>query len=329
MSDTPYEIHDARFARLMIGHVKLERLHTGCRWAEGPVYVPAAKALLWSDIPRDLIMRWDEAGEQVAVFERHVGYHNGHTLDHHGRIIACEHGGRRVSRLEHDGRWTAIASSVGGKRLNSPNDVVVKRDGSVWFTDPSYGIDGHYEGHKADSEIGACHVYRVAPEADDRWGEPVAVVTDMVRPNGLAFSPDERILYVADTGVTHVPGTPAAIRAYDVGADGNSVGNGREFARSPAGLFDGFRVDEHGNVWTSTGTGVVVYAPDGTLIGRIPIPELVSNLCFGGPKRNRLYVTAQTSLYSLYVNAHPAGWRHPPHPVYQPVDHGSLDHRAA
>ena len=301
MSDAPtFEVFDQRFARMIIGHVRLERLWTGCRWAEGPVYVPAAKSVIWSDIPRDQILRFDEASEQVAVFERNCGYHNGHTLDGQGRIIACEHGGRRVSRLEHNGTWATVCDRIGGKRLNSPNDVVVKRDGTIWFTDPTYGIDSHYEGHQAESETNDCFVYRVSPAG----GEPEPVVTDMMRPNGLAFSPDERTLYVADTGQTHDPDMPATIRAYAVGEDGRSVGAGREFARSPAGLFDGFRIDEGGNLWASTATGVAVYAPDGSPIGRIPIPELVSNLCFGGPKRNRLYITAQTSLYAVYVNAH-------------------------
>ncbi|MEJ1158280.1 SMP-30/gluconolactonase/LRE family protein [Prosthecomicrobium sp. N25] len=304
MSD--YIVLDPRFERLIIGHARVEKLFTGCRWAEGPVYVPAARHVIWSDIPNDRLMRFDEGDGSVSVFEHPCGYHNGHTLDREGRIVACEHGGRRVSRLEHDGRWTALATHADGKRLNSPNDVVVKSDGSIWFTDPSYGIDTNYEGFRAEPEIGACNVYRIDPAS----GAVAAVVTDMVRPNGLAFSPDERILYVADTGVTHVPGTPAAIRAYDVAADGRSVvpGSGRQFSLCDAGLYDGFRVDWRGNIWTSTGNGVHAYAPDGTLLGKIPIPELVSNVCFGGRKMNRLYITAQTSLYSIFLATHPAGY---------------------
>jgi gluconolactonase len=299
-----YEILDPRFNRLIISHAKLERLYTGTRWAEGPVYVPAAKSLVWSDIPRDSLMRFDETDGSVSVFEHPCGYHNGHTLDDQGRVIAAEHGGRRISRLEHDGRWVTLADRFQGKRFNSPNDVVVKRDGSIWFTDPTYGIDSHYEGHAAESEIGASNVYRLDPQT----GEITAVITDMVRPNGLAFSPDESLLYVADTGVSHVPSHPRQIVTYAVQSDGRSVRPHGVFATLKTGVYDGFRVDRAGNVWTSAGDGVSIYAPDGTLIGRIPVGETVSNLTFGGPKRNRLYITAQTSLYSLYVNAHPPGW---------------------
>ena len=302
MSD--YDILDPRFRALIIGHAKLEKLWTGSRWAEGPVYVPAAKSLIWSDIPNDRLLRYDETDGSVSTFETPCGYHNGHSLDQSGRVIACEHGGRRISRLDHDGVWRGLATHFDGKRFNSPNDVVVKSDGSIWFTDPTYGIDSHYEGHAAPSEIGASNVYRL----DVATGAVTAVVTDRVRPNGLAFSADERILYVADTGVSHVPGHPRAITAYDVSTDGRSVGEGRPFIECPAGVFDGFRVDRAGNLWTSSADSVRVYAADGTQIGRIPIPEIVSNLCFGGPKRNRLYITAQTSLYSIYLNAHPPGW---------------------
>ncbi len=299
---SPYQILDRRFEALIIGHARLERLWTGSRWAEGPVYVPAAKSLIWSDIPEDRLMRYDETDGSVSVFEHPCGYHNGHTLDREGRIVACEHGGRRVSRLGFDGRWTALVDRFEGKRFNSPNDVVVKSDGTVWFTDPSYGIDTNYEGHRAESEIGACNVYRLDPET----GEIAAVITDMVRPNGLAFSVDETILYVGDTGSSHVPGHPREIRAYDVSADGRSVSNGRSFILSPVGHFDGFRLDTAGNLWCSTGDAVCAFAPDGTHIGSIPIPEIVSNVAFGGAKRNRLYITAQTSLYAIYLNAHPA-----------------------
>ncbi|MDP4026437.1 SMP-30/gluconolactonase/LRE family protein [Methylobacterium sp. NEAU 140] len=294
-----YDIIDPRFGALVIGHAKLERLWTGSRWAEGPVYVPAAKALVWSDIPNDRLLRCDETDGSVSVFEHPCGYQNGHTLDAQGRVIACEHGGRRISRLEHDGRWIGLVDRVDGRRFNSPNDVVVKSDGTIWFSDPTYGIDSDYEGHAAPSEIGASHVYRFDPDS----GSVAAVVTDMVRPNGLAFSPDERILYVAETGATHVPGLPAVIRAYAVARTGATAADGRVFATSPAGLFDGFRVDRSGNIWASTADAVAVFAPDGTLIGRIPVPEIVSNLTFGGPKRNRLYITAQTSLYAIFVNA--------------------------
>ncbi|RVA17491.1 SMP-30/gluconolactonase/LRE family protein, partial [Mesorhizobium sp. M7A.F.Ca.CA.004.11.2.1] len=196
-----------------------------------------------------------------------------------------------------------LVETIDGKRLNSPNDVVVKSDGTIWFTDPVYGIDSHYEGMIARPEIGASHVYRF----DEATGEVSAVIADLVQPNGLAFSPDESILYVSDTGASHVQGLPRAIKTYDVAADGRSLRSRGTLAECEAGFFDGFRVDRNGNIWASSADAVRVYAPDGTLIGRIPVPEIVSNLCFGGPKRNRLYITAQTSLYSIYVNAHPAG----------------------
>ena len=302
MSD--YEILDERFAALIIGHARLEKLWTGCRWAEGPVYVPAAKSVLWSDIPNDRVMRFDETDGSVSVFESPCGYHNGHTLDAAGRVIACEHGGRRVTRLEPDGRWSVLADSHDGRRLNSPNDVVVKTDGSIWFTDPTYGIDSNYEGHAAASEIGASHVYRI----DAASGAVRPVITDRIKPNGLAFSPDESVLYVADTGASHVPGLPRAIHAYDLDTSGEVIGQARTFAVCDAGFFDGFRVDRDGNVWASSADSIRVYSRDGSLIGRIKVPEIVSNLCFGGPKRNRLYITAQSSLYAIYVNNHPPGW---------------------
>ena len=298
MSD--YEIIDPRFQKLIIWHAKLERLWTGCRWAEGPVYVPAAKHLLWSDIPNDRVMRFDEGDGSVSVFDSKCGNQNGHTLDALGRVVACEQGGRKISRLEHDGRWNVLADSYRGKKLNSPNDVVVKRDGSIWFTDPVYGIEGHYEGSIAPAEIGGSNVYRL-----DEGSEPIAIVTDMVQPNGLAFSPDEKTLYVSDSGESHVPNHPKAIRAYDIAPGGRSATFNSVLAVCPSGIFDGFRVDMHGNIWASSADAVRVYAPDGTLIGRILVPEFVSNVCFGGPRANRLYITGQTSLYSIYLNTHP------------------------
>ncbi len=294
-----YDVIDPRFRQLIISHAKLERLWTGSRWAEGPVYVPAARSLIWSDIPNDRLLRLDECSGAVSVFMHPCGHHNGHTLDRQGRIVACEHGGRRVSRLEHDGSWTCLGDRFEGKRFNSPNDVVVHSDGSVWFTDPTYGIDSDYEGHQAESEIGRADLYRI----DGTTGAVTAVISDMVRPNGLAFSNDETILYVADTGRTHDPACSPDIRAYDV-RDGRAS-DGRHFATSAAGLFDGFRVDRHGNIWTSSADSVRAYAPDGTLLGRVRVPELVSNCCFGGPNRNRLFITAQTSLYAIYLNTAP------------------------
>lgn len=302
MSD--YEIHEPRFAKLIIGHAKLERLWTGSRWAEGPVYAPAARQVLWSDIPNNRVLRFVEDDASVSVFEAPCGHQNGHALDAEGRVIACEHGGRRISRLDHDGVWRPLATHFEGKRLNSPNDVIVKSDGSIWFSDPTYGIDGYYEGALAESEIGEALVFRLDPVS----GELTAVARDRVRPNGLAFSPDESILYVADTGETHVADTPRAIHAYAVGAGGRALVYKGVFAVCDNGFFDGFRVDIHGNLWTSSADSVRAYAPDGTLLGRVRIPELVSNLCFGGRNRNRLYITAQTSLYAIYLNTHAANW---------------------
>ena len=285
---------DDRFQHLFKGSARLEKLYEGCRWAEGPAYFPAGRYLVWSDIPNDRMMRFDETSGSVSVFRHPAGYSNGNSVDRQGRLVTCEHGHRRVTRTEHDGSITVLASHHEGRRLNSPNDVVVKSDGSIWFTDPAYGIDSDYEGHKADSEIGACHVYRVDPHSDDLR----VVADDFVRPNGIAFSPDETLLYVADTGATHVKDGPRHIRVFDVDADGNLT-NGKVFATCTAGLFDGFRLDEAGRIWTSAGDGVHCYDPDGTLIGKILVPEGVANLVFGGPKRNRLYICATTSLYAI------------------------------
>ena len=300
-----YEILDERFSDLIVGHARLEHLWSGARWSEGPVYVPAARHLIWSDIPNDRLLRFAEDDGSVSVFQQPVGYHNGHTLDHQGRIIACEHGGRRISRLDHDGVWRTLCDRIDGKRFNSPNDVVVKSDKTIWFTDPTYGIDSAYEGHHATSEIGGSHVYRFDPAT----GAVSAVATDRVKPNGLAFSVDESTLYVSDTGQSHVKGTPAAIHAYRVSANGQALDYQGVFAICDAGMFDGFRVDWRGNIWASSANAVLCHAPDGALIGRIPIGEIVGNMCFGGPKRNRLYIVAQTSLYAIYLKTHAAGWK--------------------
>ncbi len=298
-------IKDARFARMIIGHAKLERLWTGGRWLEGPAYYPAGRYVVFSDIPNDRMLRYDEVANTVGLFRSPCRHTNGHTFDRQGRLVSCEHSGRAISRTEHDGSVVQLVTHVDGRRLNSPNDIVVKSDGTIWFSDPSYGIDIDYEGEAAPSEIGACHLYRFDPAS----GAVCAVVTNLLRPNGLAFSPDERVLYVADTGVTHKSDHAPTITAYDVAADGKSVANPRNFATLDAGLFDGFRVDEHGHVWTSAVDGVRCYHPDGTHLGTIVVPEMVSNLCFAGPKRNRLVITAQTSLYAIYVAVR--GARHP------------------
>jgi gluconolactonase len=299
-----FEIADERFKRLVFENVHLDTLYTGCRWAEGPAYLPAGKFLLWSDIPNDRVMRFDETDGSVSVFLSPAMNHNGHFVDREGRLVACEHRGRCISRLEHDGSRRVLADRFQGKRLNSPNDLIVKSDGSIWFSDPTYGIDSDYEGDAAVSEIGASNVYRLDPDS----GELAVVAADFVKPNGLAFSPDERLIYIADTGATHVENGPRHIRVAELSPDGRALGPARVFAACTVGLFDGFRLDANGNLWTSAGDGVHVYAPDGALIGKIKVPEVVANVCFGGPKRNRLYICATTSLYAVYVNARGAGW---------------------
>jgi len=287
---------DERFEHLFKGSARLEKLAEGCRWSEGPAYFPAGRYLVWSDIPNDRMMRFDETSGTVSVFRYPAGHSNGNTVDRQGRLVTCEHGNRRVTRTEHDGSITVLASHYQGKRLNSPNDVVVKSDGSIWFTDPAYGIDSDYEGHKGESEVGACHVYRIDPHS----GEVSIAANDFVRPNGIAFSPDETRLYVADTGATHVKDGPRHIRVFDVDAKGKLSG-GKVFATCTQGLFDGFRLDEAERIWTSAGDGVHCYDPDGTLIGKILVPETVANVVFGGPKRNRLYICATTSLYAILL----------------------------
>jgi gluconolactonase len=296
MAANEYEVLDERFNRLFIGNARVEKLYEGCRWAEGPAYFPAGRYLIWSDVPNDRLLRWDETTGVVGVFRHPAGYTNGNTVDRQGRLVTCEHGNRRVSRTEHDGSITVIADRFEGKRLNSPNDVVVKSDGSIWFTDPAYGIDSDYEGHKSESEIGACHVYRVDPAN----GTVRVAAGDFVRPNGLAFSPDERHLYVADTGASHVPNGPRHIRVFAVADDGRLSG-GEVFATCTAGFFDGFRFDEAGRIWASAADGVHCYDPDGMLLGKVRVPEVVANVAFGGPKRNRLFICGTTSLYSVML----------------------------
>lgn len=292
-----FEVIDKRFTRYAMGNVHLETLYEGTRWAEGPAYFPAGKYLIWSDIPNDRLLRYDEMNGVVSEFLKPCRNHNGHTVDREGRLVACEHRGRCVSRIEVDGSTTILADRYDGKRLNSPNDVVVKSDGSIWFTDPTYGIDGEYEGDQAEAEQDGSYVYRIDPQT----GAVSAVITDMVKPNGLAFSPDESLLYVADTGVTHVENGPRHIRTFAVG-DSGILSGGDIFATSTNGLFDGFRVDVHGNIWTSAGDGVHCYTPGGDLIGKILTGEVVANVEFGGIKRNRLFICATTTLRAVYLN---------------------------
>lgn len=296
MANACYEILDPRFNRLFNGNAHLDKLYTGCRWAEGPAYFAAGRYLVWSDIPNNRMMRYDETDGSVSVFRQPAGNSNGNTVDRQGRLVSCEHGGRRVSRTEFDGRVITIADRWQGKRFNSPNDAVVKSDGSIWFTDPAYGIESDYEGDKSPMEIDRCNVYRVDPST----GAVEAVITDMIRPNGIAFSLDETKLYVADTGRTHGEQHPKHIRVFDV--NGDRVGSSKVFADCTAGLFDGFRLDSDGRIWTSAGDGVHCYDPDGTLIGKILVPEVVANVAWGGgPKRNILYICGTTSLYSVWL----------------------------
>jgi gluconolactonase len=300
-----FQVVDPRYYKLTFPYVHVENLYTGCRWAEGPAWFAAGRYLVWSDIPNDRMLRWDETDGSVSVFRQPSLNSNGNTVDREGRLVSCEHRSRCVSRTELDGSRSVLADRYEGKRFNSPNDVVVKSDGSIWFTDPSYGIDSDYEGDAAPSEIGSRNVYRIDPQS----GLVTVVASDFVQPNGLAFSPDESLLYIADTGLTHFVDGPHHLRRFTVSADGRSISGGEVFAVCPVNVYDGFRVDVHGNLWLSAGDGVHCHASDGSLLGKILIPESVANLCFGGPKLNRLFVCATTSLYSVFLNTRAAPTR--------------------
>lgn len=292
-----YEIHDRRFQSLIVKNADLEELHTGCRWAEGPVWLADARCLLWSDIPNQRMLRWVPEGG-VSTFRAPSNFTNGNTRDRQGRLVSCEHGTRRVTRTEIDGTITVLADSYQGRRLNSPNDVVVRSDGSIWFTDPTYGILSDYEGYKAEPEQTARNVFRLDPDT----GALESAVDDFIQPNGLAFSPDESKLYIADSGGSSDETLPRHIRVFDV-EGGKRLTNGRLFCTIDKGVPDGMRVDTEGNVWTSAGDGVQCFAPDGALLGKILVPQVVANLTFGGPRRNRLFIAATKSLYSIYVTA--------------------------
>lgn len=288
-------VEDERLHSFIDPDAVVERLGGDAVWSEGPLWLPGDDAVIWSDIPGNRILRWEAATGKVTTERSDVGFTNGRTLDLNGRVVTCSHGRRAVERTTADGTTTVLVDSFGGVRLNSPNDVVVASDGAIWFTDPPYGIRRPQEGYPGKLEYKRCHVFRFDP----RSGELSPVITDMAEPNGLAFSPDERLLYVSDTAfLLRLDRRGGRIRVYDV-VDRRRCENGRLFARVAPGAADGFRVDVHGNVWTSSRDSVQVYAPDGTRLGKIPVPEKVGNLCFGGNDHTTVYVAATTSLYRL------------------------------
>lgn len=290
---------DPRFEALRVPLAGVERLATGCRWCEGPVWFGDGRYLLWSDIPNNRIMRWEEVTGQASIFRSPSNFSNGHTRDRQGRLISCEHGGRRITRTEYNGTISVLMDRYDGKHLNSPNDLVVKSDGSIWFSDPPFGIQGNYEGYRSEPELGQ-NVYRLDPES----GTAEIIADDILGPNGLAFSPDERKIYIVESR-----GQPnRKILEYDVAEDGRSVRNKCVLIDAGPGTPDGFRVDQQGNLWCGWGMGkpeldgVMVFAPDGTPIGRIALPERCANLCFGGRANSRLFMAASHSIYALYVN---------------------------
>jgi gluconolactonase len=296
--DAAVEVLDPRFAPAVVFNAAVERIATGMRWAEGPVWFGDLRCLVWSDIPNNRMLRWDEATGAVGPFRQPSNHANGNTRDRQGRLVTCEHLTRRVVRTEHDGAQTVLADRYDGKRLNSPNDVVVKSDHSVWFSDPPFGILGHYEGERAEPEL-PTNLYRL----DARSGVLSVVCDTLARPNGLCFSPDERRLYVVESGAL-----PRRIRVFDVAADGQALANDRVFfTADDDGSPDGFRCDVDGNLWAGWGgpagtDGVRIFAPDATPIGRIALPERCANVCFGGRHRNRLFMAASQSVYALHVN---------------------------
>lgn len=298
---------DKRFNKYKIGNTPIRRLHTGMFWPEGPAWNGMGRYLVWSDIPSDVQWRWLDEDGHVSIMRNPAGYSNGNTFDYQGRQLSAEHGNRRVVRYEHDGTVTVIADKYNGKKLNAPNDLVVHPDGAIWFTDPGYGALMHYEGNKGTLEIKEA-VYRVDP----RSGQIQLVTDEIYKPNGICFSPDYRKLYVGDTGSTHIPEAPKNIKVWDV--EGTSLRRGRQYVSMEmpgkgAGIPDGIRADTDGNIWVGSGwvgagyDGVQVFSPEGDRIGQILLPEICSNLCFGGRKRNRLFMTAGQSLYAVYVEA--------------------------
>jgi len=296
--DPAVRVLDPRFNALRVGMASVECLYQGARWSEGPVWFGDSRTLVWSDIPNNRMLRWDEETGEVRTFRKPSNNANGNTRDREGRLVTCEHLTRRVTRTEYDGSITVLADQYDGKPLNSPNDVIVKSDGSIWFSDPSFGIDGFYEGERKDPELKPA-VYRV----DGKSGEITLMTDTLIGPNGLAFSPDESVIYIVDSRAS-----PRKILAFDVSGDGDKLTNQRELIDAGQGTPDGFRVDVHGNLWCGWGMGsdeldgVRIFTPQGEAIGHIALPERCANVCFGGRYRNRLFMAASHGLYSLYVN---------------------------
>ena len=296
--DPAVRVLDPRFNALRVGMASVECLYQGARWSEGPVWFGDSRTLVWSDIPNNRMLRWDEETGEVRTFRKPSNKANGNTRDREGRLVTCEHLTRRVTRTEYDGSITVLADQYNGKPLNSPNDVIVKSDGSIWFSDPTFGIDGFYEGERKDAELKPA-VYRV----DGKSGEITMMADTLIGPNGLAFSPDESVVYIVDSRAS-----PRKIFAFDISHDGLKLTNQREVIDAGQGTPDGFRVDVHGNLWCGWGMGsdeldgVRIFTPQGEAIGHIALPERCANVCFGGRYRNRLFMAASHGLYSLYVN---------------------------
>jgi gluconolactonase len=294
----PVTAFDERMNSIVVPGATLKRLGGGAKWSEGPVYLPASNSLIWSDIPNNRILECPADGGELSAWREPSNFTNGHTLDHEGRIVHCSHGARAVVRTELDGSVTTLVSHYNGARLNSPNDLVVAADHSIWFSDPPYGILSNNEGYKADSEQPGCYVYRFDPASNEIY----PVITDMIYPNGLAFSADESVLYVSDSSEDPLGDAGHHhLRAYDIEqVDGKpTTTNGRLFTEIRPGIPDGFRVDTHGNLYISSLDAIQVYAPDGTRIGRIAVPERIGNCCFGGVDGRTLFVAASTSVYSI------------------------------
>jgi gluconolactonase len=299
------DVRDDRFLQLVHPVARLSKIAEGFTWTEGPVWIGDHNCLLFSDIPSQRIMRWSHS-EGASIFRSGSDFNNGNSRDRQGRLVGCRHGTRDVVRTESNGTLTVLASSYEGKRLNSPNDLVVSSDGAVWFTDPSYGILSNFEGYQAEPEQDACNVFRI----DLQTGTCTAVVSDFVQPNGLAFSLDETRLFIAESGASHDPNVPAVIRQFDV--DGATLTDRGTFATIDCGIPDGLRIDTMGNLWTSAGDGVHCFASDGTFLGKILVPETVSNLCFGGQDGHTLFITATTSVFQMFVNTQGAEpWTRP------------------